>query len=276
LRRTSPIAQYAVSASLEALGNDVSRLGKDGFQLGIIYTAQSGCVNYSRRFYTEVLKEPATASPLIFPETVFNAPSSHLAALLGTTAINYTLIGDAGTFLQAMALAADWLLSGRVGGCLVIGAEEMDWLVAEAFCLFDPEGIVSGGAGALYLKCEPGNSPAVRLFSVTTPELFSKSSPREEAVRRTRRQLDPATLRGLLCDGLQGISRLDRAELMTWKDWAGARLSPKRICGEAFTASAAWQCVAAVDTLAQSSETMATVSVVGCNQQAVAAQFQKA
>ncbi len=54
---------------------------------------------YSRRFYEEVLRDPATASPLIFPETVFNAPASHLAAFLGTTAINYTLVGDEGTFL---------------------------------------------------------------------------------------------------------------------------------------------------------------------------------
>ena len=70
----------------------------------------SGSVNYSRRFYDETLKDPATASPLVFPETVFNAPASHLAALLGTTAINYTLVGDPGTFLQGIALAADWLL----------------------------------------------------------------------------------------------------------------------------------------------------------------------
>ena len=34
------------------------------------------------------------ASPLLFPETVFNAPASHLAAILGITGASYTLVGD--------------------------------------------------------------------------------------------------------------------------------------------------------------------------------------
>ena len=39
-------------------------------------------------------------------------------ALLGATADNYTLVGDPAIFLQGLALAADWLLSQRVDGCL--------------------------------------------------------------------------------------------------------------------------------------------------------------
>jgi hypothetical protein len=38
-------------------------------------------------------------------------------------------------------------------------------------------------------------------------------------------------------------------------------------------AAAAWQCVAAVDALNQGQYASATVSVVGCNQQAIAARF---
>src|SRR6266511_2316719 len=136
LRRTSPITQYAVAAALEALGEDAACVSNGSLRLGILFCAMTGCVNYSRRFYDETLNDPATASPLVFPETVFNAPASHLAALLGTTAVNYTLVGDPGTFLQALALAADWLLSESVDGCLVIGAEEMDWLTADAQRLF--------------------------------------------------------------------------------------------------------------------------------------------
>ena len=126
LRRTSPITHYAVAAALEALGSDAARVQTGAVRLGIIFCVMDGCVNYSRRFYDETLRDPATASPLVFPETVFNAPASHLAALLGTTAINYTLVGDPGTFLQGLSLAADWLLGERVDGCLVIGAEELD------------------------------------------------------------------------------------------------------------------------------------------------------
>src|SRR6266480_3940683 len=152
LRRTSPITQYAIAAALEALAEQNADSNKRSDRLGVILCVMSGCVNYSRRFYDETLRDPATASPLVFPETVFNAPASHLAALLGTTAVNYTLVGDPGTFLQGLALAANWLLRERVDGCLVIGAEETDWLTADAYRLFARKIILSEGAGALYLR----------------------------------------------------------------------------------------------------------------------------
>src|SRR5437762_3809269 len=134
LRRASPIAQYAVTAAMEALGNHREKLG-NGDRLGIILCVLSGCVNYSRRFYDETLKDPATASPLVFPETVFNAPASHLAAVLGVTGINYTLVGDPGAYLQGLALAAQWLCTHQADSCLLIGAEEMDWLTPDAYGL---------------------------------------------------------------------------------------------------------------------------------------------
>ena len=165
----------------------------------------TGCINYSRRFYDETLKDPATASPLVFPETVFNAPSSHLAAAFGTTARNYTLVGDQGTFLQGLALAASWLLAGSVDACLVIGAEEMDWLIADAFRLFDRRLISSEGAGAVYLKAEgrgPKAEVIAQLAAVTDSYLFFDNQSRAVAARKMRAQLDGAAGE-LLCDGLQ-------------------------------------------------------------------------
>src|SRR6185503_7018328 len=159
LRRTSPIAHYAVAAALEALGPDATKVTSGALRLGIIYCSLTGCVNYSRRFYDEVLKEPSTASPLVFPETVFNSPASHLAALIGTTGINYTLVGGPGTFLQGVALAADWLTDNRVDGCLVIAAEELDWLTAGAVNLFSRKIVLSDGAGAIYLRAGTRVSP---------------------------------------------------------------------------------------------------------------------
>ena len=273
LRRTSPIAQYAVAAALEALGDQAAGGGDTTRRLGIVYCAMSGCVNFSRRFYDETLKDPATASPLVFPETVFNAPASHLAALLKTTATNYTLIGDPGTFLQGLGVAADWLLSDRVDGCLVIGAEELDWLVAGAFGLFDADGIVSEGAGALYLARGGESSEFASLEAVTQPYLFFEKGQRAQAASRARAELGTPSAGALLCDGVQGVPRLDRDEWQAWQDWNGPRCSPKRLCGEAFVAAAAWQCVAAVGALQRGQCSSAEVSVVGCNQQAIAARF---
>jgi 3-oxoacyl-(acyl-carrier-protein) synthase len=273
LRRTSPIAHYAVAAALEALGSDAAKLADGRLRLGIVLCVMSGCVNYSRRFYDETLKDPATASPLVFPETVFNAPASHLAALLGTTAINYTLVGDPATVLQGIALAADWLLSDQVDGCLVIGAEEMDWLTAEAVTLFASQARMSDGAGALYLRREPGEIPAIELRTVTDPHLFSRNQSRAQAAQHARAQLSLDGSHQLLCDGLQGVPVLDKDEAAAWADWPGTRLSVKKILGEGLMAAAAWQCVAAVDALRHNSFSTAIVSIVGCNQQAIAAQF---
>jgi hypothetical protein len=278
LRRTSPIAHYAVSAALEALGADAAKVTSGALRLGIIYCAQTGCVNYSRRFYDEVLKDPSTASPLVFPETVYNSPASHLAALIGTTGINYTLVGDPGTFLQGIVLAADWLTDHRVDGCLVIGAEEMDWLTAGAVNLFARKTIFSDGAGALYLRSsrrEEAQTDSVQLKAVTSAHLYTNKICRAEAIRLAREELqrEPTSSSELLCDGLQGVTGADGDEQSAWHDWPGDRITVKTILGEALMAAAAWQCVAAADALARKTHTAARVSLAGTNQQAIAARF---
>jgi hypothetical protein len=236
----------------------------------------AGCVNYSTRFYSETLRDPATASPLVFPETVFNAPASHLAALLDATACNYTLVGDPGTYLQGIALAADWLSARRVDQCLVVAAEELDWIVAESFHLFSSEGTMSAGAGALCLRRSEDAGCAVRLDAITGSHPFLRQQTRPQAALAARKELGPHDTDVLLCDGLQGVPRLDHDEAGAWDDWTGVRISVKKFFGEAFMASSAWQCVAAVDALARGTYSAAVVSVVGCNQQAIAARFVRA
>jgi hypothetical protein len=273
LRRTSPITQYVVSAALEALGGDAPAVKNGTLSLGIVLCAMSGCVNYTRRFYDEALRDPATASPLIFPETVFNAPASHLATLLGTPAMNYTIIGDPGTYLQGLALGAQWLVEGRVDGCLVVGAEECDWLTSDAFRHFSRQLILSEGAGAVYLKRDTGTPNPIELKYVTEPCLFTRGQRINAAAKQVRAKLPASQANHLLADGLQNITQFDAAETSAWRDWTGGRLSAKTILGEGLMAAAAWQCVLAIDALKQERYAAASVSVVGCNQQAIGAHF---
>ncbi len=274
LRRTSPITQYGVAAALEALGENTAAISSGEMRLGIVQCVMSGCINYSRRFYSETLNDPATASPLVFPETVFNAPASHLAALLGTTAVNYTIIGDPGTFLQGLALAANWLMEGRVDGCVVIGADESDWLTADAFRRFERKIIMSAGAGAVFLRTEPGIA-AVQLAKITESHLFLKTQNRHCAAQKMRAELGDQSGRSLLCDSTQQMPAFDRAETEAWQSWTGDRVSPKNILGEGLMAAAAWQSVFAVDAIQQGDYNSVKVSVVGCNQQAIGAEFSK-
>ncbi len=273
LRRASAITQHTVAAALEALGDDVAQVQSGALRLGIVACTMSGSVAYSRRFYEEVLREPATASPLIFPETVFNAPASHLAAYLNTNEIGYTLVGDDGTFLQGLALAADWLLNDQADGVVVVGAEEMDWIAADAMRLFHRSAIRGAGAGAIYLRREKSSATSAQLSAVTDSFLFTQNQSRAAAARKMRAQLPAAATGELLCVGAQNLSRTDVAENLAWQDWAGSRMAPKTILGEAFLASAAWQCVAACAALARGRFPAANVSVVGANQQAIGARF---
>jgi 3-oxoacyl-(acyl-carrier-protein) synthase len=232
-------------------------------RLGIIVCTMAGSVTYSRRFYEEALLNPATASPLLFPETVFNAPASHLAAFLNSPGINYTLVGDEGTFLQGLALAAGWLTDGLADACVVVGAEEQDWIVADAVRLFQKSAVHTGGAGALYLKCQ--STARAVLSTITDAFPFTKLQNRAAAVRRMRHQLGTGTPGELLCDSEQSQA--------VQPDWPGWRLSPKAILGEAFNASAAWQCVLACDQIQAGRVPAASVSIVGANQQAIGARF---
>ena len=272
LRRTSPITHHVVAAALEAMAG--LRANPDlKFRLGLAVCLQSGCVNYTCRFFDETLKDPATASPLLFPETVYAAPASHVAAVLGNISLAGTLVGDPSAFLQGVALGAQWLDENRVDACLVIGAEETNWILADALWHLERPAILTAGAGALCLCREPKLSAGVELAAITDPQTYSAHHGRMEAARAMRGQLGKSSPKELLCDGLGNNSRADAPELAAWRDWTGPRISPKRILGEGLMAASAWQCVAACDAVAGGRFNAASVSLVGSNQQAIGARF---
>jgi len=300
LRRASPLTQFAAAAALEA-GVRVPSKAKRG----LIVCLQSGPVQYVSRFMEEILKDPAIASPLVFPETVFAAPASHIAAVFGDDCVSYTLLGDPASYLQGVALATQWLETHCLDACLVVGAEEINWIHAEAMWHFQREAVASAGAGAICLTHDPALSIGIELQAITDPHLYSTSCNVLEAARRMRAQLHPepgglgsaqpasshtnaAAIRSigpsaipvpspansaLLCDGVGGTLRYGAAERAAWSDWTGPRVSPKRILGEGLMAAAAWQCVAACDGLANGRFASAIISLVGCDQQAIGARF---
>ena len=275
LRRSPPIAQYVVASALEALGEDRALVLEGKSRLGVVICTMCGCVTYSRRFYDEVLHQPALASPLLFPETVFNAPGSHLAALLHSTGPNYTVVGDQGSVATGLAIAADWLLQKHVDGCLVVGAEETDWMIADAMGMFSRHVILAEGAGALYLKLDRSQSAGTMIAAVASSQLYRRDRTRETCIRRMRAELPPIRPGELLCDGWQEVPRVDGAEMRIWRDWTGPRVSPRRILGEGLVAGAAWQLVAAVDALNRGFHDAATVSLVGSNDQATGVRFER-
>lgn len=272
LRRASPITHYAASAALEAAAPAL-RQPDPRRRLGLIMCLQSGCVQYTHRFFKEAIEDQSTASPLLFPETVFAAPASHVAVLLENATTVDTVLGDPAAFAQGLAMAADGLLAGKVDACLVVGSEEVNWLRADALWHLDHAAVISGGAGALLLTREPLGDPAVELAGITSIHSFLRRRSRSEAALAMRQEMNADGRSDLLCDGLCGSRRADAPELAAWQDWSGPRLSPKRILGEGLMAASAWQCVAACQLVAQGKAKSVCVSLVGCNQHAVGARF---
>lgn len=273
LRRSSPITHYAASATLEALAGLRANPDAKNFRLGVIACLKSGCVQYSCRFYDETLKNPATASPLVFPETVHAAPTSHVAALLENVALAQTLVGDPSVFLQGVALGAQWLAENRVDACLVFGADETNWIIADAFAHLDRQAIVTAGAGALCLCRDEKFSIGAELAAITDSHPFSARQNRAQAARAMRNQLAKFSAGELLSDGLGVSPRADAAERAAFADWPGPCVSPKKIFGEGMIAATAWQCAAACDAVAEKKFASASVSLVGSNQQAIGARF---
>ena len=168
LRRASVISRFAAAAGLEALQAGGLKVDSENAQrIALIFAISNGGVIYTKRFYRDVIEMGAqAASPLLFPETVFNAPASHLAAILGVTGTTYTVVGDGAVGLLAVKMAEDVMTDDSLDYCLVVGTEEVDWLLCDAYRRWrllrsappiEPFGkqkrgmILSEGAGAILL-----------------------------------------------------------------------------------------------------------------------------
>ncbi len=156
VRRASPITLFMLAAARQALAG-VPTLDRD--RLGIVAAFNTGVVVPTRRFFEGVLKSGQRfASPNVFPETVFNSATSHVAAVLGVAGPSYSLVSDDAAWVSAIRLARNWLINGLVDHALVLGATELDPIAIDAYACggwLPPHGktgfVPSEGAGALLL-----------------------------------------------------------------------------------------------------------------------------
>src|SRR3954467_14959104 len=198
LRRSSAISRFAAVAGLEALANAKVELNPvTAKRTALVFAVSNGGVIYTKRFYDDIVESGAqAASPLLFPETVFNAPASHLAAILGITGSSYTLVGDGSVGSLALKMAEDLMSNDALEYVLVVGAEEADWLLCDAYrkwrLLRDappiepfqtpPRGmILSEGAGAVLL----GGDGAIRIERIAPGTNFRHQHEAAQAVTST-------------------------------------------------------------------------------------------
>lgn len=141
-RRMSPISKMAVAASVEAIKD--SQLDLDVMErerIGVILGTSYGSSSHVEDFYVSLLKDgPRGAQPFLFPETVPNAPASHIAMLHGITGPNSTFCQNAISAENAIVYAQNLLSQNVVDVVLVGGAEELS---AMLYSCYDAVGVLN-------------------------------------------------------------------------------------------------------------------------------------
>ena len=287
LRRSSAISRFAATAGLEALANANLKLDNDtAKRTALIFAVSNGGVIYTKRFYHDIVESGAqAASPLLFPETVFNAPASHLAAILGITGASYTLVGDGAVGTLAVKMAEDLMADDAFDYCLVVGAEEADWLLCDAYRKWrllraappvepfqqPPRGtVLSEGAGALLIS----RHGPIRIERISGGTNFRTQREAANAVEKVFGELcaAPSSLVAASANG----TFIDAAEKEAIRKHSpNARLySVKAALGESVGASSLWQTIAASQALRTqrlpgdtASLQDALISTCGLNQQ---------
>jgi 3-oxoacyl-(acyl-carrier-protein) synthase len=263
LRRSSAISRFAAGAGLDALEDAKQTFGAiDLERIALVFAVSNGGVIYTKRFYHDIVVNGAeAASPLLFPETVFNAPASHLAAILGITGASYTLVGDGSVGISALGMAAD-LISVNKGldYCLVVGAEEADWLLCDAYHRWrllksespievycdPPRGmILSEGAGAILV----GREGDIKIEKIYPGAIFTRRSEMKECISRVLSDLDDGRTQIII--GSANGTFIDLAEDAALADAVPKAIvyTPKGALGEGVGASAIWQLIVAAQAL---------------------------
>lgn len=254
LRRASPVSKFALAAALEALDQAGFPGGAGAGRLGLVFGMFNGCVQFSGRFYQEVLDTPELASPLLFPETVYNAPASHVAAQLGADGPVSTLLGDASVILDAVELAGLWLAQGLVDHCLVLAAEECDWLGAEAV-RYHHRGLVAGEGAAALLLCAGGTGPVLaEVVEQPVRGRFKRAQALANAAQAWRERM------GTVVNGRSGLASLDADEIAALEGVGGTALQPGVVLGECLGAAGALQLVLAASAAAGGQSSAALIS----------------
>jgi len=294
LRRSSAISRFAVVAGLDALADGNVKLDSEAAKrTALIFAVSNGGVVYTKRFYSDIAESGAqAASPLLFPETVFNAPASHLAAILGITGASYTLVGDGAVGTLALKMAEDLLSGDTLDYCLVVAAEEADWLLCDAYRKWrllrpappievfqrPPRGtVLSEGAGALLLQSEGlvAASP-ICIEKIAGGSNFRKQREAGICLEQVFAELcvDPPDLVAASANGTF-IDAAEQAAIRKYSPEANV-CAVKRHLGESVGAGSLWQTIAAAQALITKQlpgdsnvETLqsALVSTCGLNQQ---------
>ena len=175
IRRLDRASQFAIAASKLALADaKFSVTEENGSRVGVALGSGFCGLSSSEEFHRgQVLKGFLDLNPMLFPNTVPNAASSHVSIELGIRGVNCTLVQSFCTAEAAILFACDQLRKRKVDLIVTGGVDELSEFLFRGFselhllakdqgdgeksCPYDKKrnGFVSGeGAGILTIETE--------------------------------------------------------------------------------------------------------------------------
>lgn len=264
-RRMSPPSRFAVAAARMALRG----AGFADDQTGVVISTAFGPSSYSEGLLRQILLEgPESASPILFMESVANAPAAQIAIACKARGPSVTICQREAGALLAVGQAAGDVAAGRVPRALAGALDEMTPLLhslLDRFGALTRNGAMDGteiarpldrrragyvaAEGATILLLEGGERPASPLARVVAwGSAFDPTAPavgwgtgHAGVARALRRTLDRAGIPleriDRIVTGASGSRSGDRVEALllktAWRDRPlPPVLAPKSVTGE--------------------------------------------
>lgn len=287
LQYLRPSTQFLLGASVLAMQEAALSDGRaDPDALGITVGSNlAGLQSMANYDYTAITEGPHYVSPMDAPNTLANAPASHLAIRLKARALNTTIASGQCAGLDALGYAAKMVRDGRAHQIVAGGVEELSpaalWVYRNSDALasgnienagrpFDDAStgwLISEGAAVAVLErkdaaLDRGARPLAELVGWSSA--FSPSSnpeKRSNTLKRAARQalttagLSPEDI-DVVVAGANGLRSHDQAEALALRDLLANNKKAsvtaiKGIIGETYGASGLFQALAAVRMIEQ-------------------------
>ena len=135
IRRLDRASQFAIAASKLALADaQFTVTQENSSRVGVVLGSGFCGLSSSEEFHRgQVLEGFLDLNPILFPNTVPNAPSSYVSIELGIQGVNSTLVQSFCTAEAAIFFACDQLRKGKADLILTGGVDELSELLFRGF-----------------------------------------------------------------------------------------------------------------------------------------------